>query len=198
MRTIAVDIDDVLSTHAEDFIRFSNETWGTNLTVDDYDEDWEKMWGVSAEETASRSDELHSSGAIGNYGHRQEALQSLKRLKERFNLVIVTSRRRVIMKETTDWLESYFKGLFSEVHYAGMWDSYTSESAKATKADVCKQIGADYLIDDQLKHCSAAAEAGIPSLVFGDYKWNKSKDLHPLVSRVHSWQEVEDYFEDIK
>ena len=40
---------------------------------------------------------------------------------------------------------------------------------KLTKGMLAKEIKADYLIDDQLKHCSAAAELGIPALLFGVY-----------------------------
>ena len=48
--TIAVDIDDVLARQVEGLVTFSNQRWGTVLTVDDYDEDWGVMWGVDLEE----------------------------------------------------------------------------------------------------------------------------------------------------
>ena len=43
---IAIDIDDVLAESAKVFIEYSNNTWGTSLTVGDYIEDWSKMWQV--------------------------------------------------------------------------------------------------------------------------------------------------------
>ena len=69
---------------------------------------------------------------------------------------------------------------------------------KATKADIVKQIGADYLIDDQPKHCFAAAEAGITSLLFGDYRWNRNVKLPEGVVKVRTWHEVLEYFDGRK
>ena len=40
---IAVDVDDVLAENAAGVVAFSNQRWGRNLTVDDYDEHWAKM-----------------------------------------------------------------------------------------------------------------------------------------------------------
>ena len=45
-KVIAVDIDDVLAESARNLVEYSNKSWGTNITVDDYDEDWAKLWQV--------------------------------------------------------------------------------------------------------------------------------------------------------
>ena len=47
---IAIDIDDVLAENAIGFVAFSNERWGTRLSVDDYSEHWSEMWRVDSEE----------------------------------------------------------------------------------------------------------------------------------------------------
>lgn len=39
-----MDIDDVRAGQVEGLVAFSNQRWGTALTVDDYDEDWGVMW----------------------------------------------------------------------------------------------------------------------------------------------------------
>ena len=63
-----------------------------------------------------------------------------------------------------------------------------------TKAEICAEIGADYLVDDQPKHCLAAAKAGIKTILFGDYKWNRDTKLMPNMVRAKNWQEVLEYF----
>lgn len=188
---IAIDIDDVLSANAEGFVRFSNERWGTNLTVEDYDEHWGELWKVEHDEVERRAVEFHTSGVVAHYRHDAWAKSVLQRLREHFDLVVVTSRRRLIVKETEAWLERYF----SEVHYAGMWDTLAGGRYTMTKAEMCREIGADYLVDDQLKHCLAAAEAGIPAVLFGDYTWNQAESLPERVTRCRDWGEVEAYFE---
>ena len=58
---IAVDIDDVLAENAAGFVKYSNEKWGTNLTVDDYDERWGAIWKVDSLEVERRAQEYHNS-----------------------------------------------------------------------------------------------------------------------------------------
>lgn len=42
LKTIAVDLDDVLAISAQALVEYSNSRWGTRLTVEEYDEDWER------------------------------------------------------------------------------------------------------------------------------------------------------------
>jgi len=196
--TIAVDIDDVLAANAEAFIDFTNKRWGTNLTVDDYTEHWIEIWQVDHEEEIRRINEVHSAMIFKDYRHFPEAKPVLKALSKNYNLVVLTSRQKVISKDTLDWVERYYKGIFSDVHFAGIWDGMNKDShvrIKHTKGRVVREIGADYLIDDQVKHCLAAAEAGIEALLFGNYTWNQLKSLPKGVTRVNDWQAVLEYFD---
>src|SRR3989442_811615 len=99
-KTIAVDIDDVLSRSAEGFIAFSNERWGMQLKPDDYQEEWSVVWGVPLDEALKRSIEYHSSGAVSKYRPYEAALPILKRLAAQYDLVAVTSRRALLRAET--------------------------------------------------------------------------------------------------
>lgn len=197
-KTIAVDVDDVLAASAEGFVTFSNKKWGTRLTVEDYDERWAIMWNVSHEEEKERAHTIHSEGIVKDFVHFPEAKDALQRLAEQYWLVVTTSRANHVKEYTKEWLDRYFGGLFEEVHHTGFYDSLHSGAHKLTKADLCRSIGADYLIDDQPKHCFASAEVGIPSLLFGVYPWSRDiKQLPKDVERVKDWQEVLDYFDGI-
>lgn len=199
MKTIAVDIDDVLALSAKDFIAFTNQRWGTSLAVDDFDEHWAKVWQVDHEEEQIRKKEFFASGIVKNYDHFPEALEVLKKLKKNYELVILTSRIKLLSQDTRDWIDRNYGNIFSEIHFSGIWDDpnkLSIEKVKYTKAEVFHEIGADYLIDDQLKHCEAVAEARIPVLLFGDYKWNQTtKKLPATITRVKNWQEVLEYFD---
>lgn len=193
-QTIAVDIDDVLADNAAGFVAFSNSKWGTRLSVDDYDEHWAKLWRVDHEETARRADLFHVSGVVKKYQKNTDALDVLLNLHKSFRLVIITSRRLSLKEDTYEWINLHFPNIFEEIHFAGIWDVIDEGSVHATKADIALEIGADYLIDDQIKHCSAAASVGIESILFGDYTWNYTDTLPKGVYRAASWQKVEDYF----
>jgi uncharacterized HAD superfamily protein len=138
---IAVDVDDVLAANAQGFAEFSNERWGTHLKPEDYSEHWGELWQTDQAESERRAQEFITSGAMGRYRHDATAVEVLRRLKERFELVVVTSRRLVVEKETTAWLDQYFAGVFAEVHYAGIWDKFWHNRHTATKAELCGKWG---------------------------------------------------------
>lgn len=193
---IAVDIDDVLSRSADGFASYSNRRWRTNLTASDYTEEWAVVWNVPIKEALRRAVELHKDKAHSEYLPIDGALPVLQKLSERFSLIAITSRRLLVKDVTDVWLSEHFPKIFNKVYYAGMWDQdgYNRSKLTATKASICQQIGVAYLIDDQLKHCQATAELGIPSLLFGEYTWNRVLGLPKGVTRVKTWQEVEEFF----
>lgn len=198
-KVIAVDIDDVLSNFAQELIALSNQKWGTNLTLDDYTEHWGEMWKVDDEIVKKRSDELHDAELAFKLKHSSDARPILKKLSKKYRLVLVTSRRQVITQETKVWIDKFFKDIFEDLHFTGFYDTknHASVQIQSTKVEILKQVGADYLIDDQPKHCFAAARTGIKALLFGVYPWNQNiKELPKGVIRVKNWQEVLEYFNE--
>lgn len=195
-KTIAVDLDDVLAENAEGFVKFSNERWHTNLRPEDFHEDLERLWGVDHDTVLARMLEYSQAEIVREYGHFAEALPVLKDLKQTYLLLLVTSRRKALIKPTSDWVEKYLPNIFSGIYHAGFFDNPIRQSHTLTKADILMELGANYLIDDQLKHCIAAAEAGIPALLFGEYAWNQTDTLPVGVTRVKDWLTVEEYFRE--
>lgn len=197
--TIAVDIDDVLARQVEGLVAFSNQRWGTALTVDDYDEDWGVMWGVDLEERTRRAAEFHNLPISRSYGCVEGAYEVLQRLSSQHHLIIATSRRLQMKADTFEWLDDHFPGIFSrdDIYFTGIWDSASEHSAAKTKGELIEKIGADVLIDDQLKHCLAVAETGRRALLFGVYNWNRQTVLPAGVERVVDWVEVEKAIERI-
>lgn len=192
---IALDIDDVLADYADGFVRFSNERWGTNLTVDDYDEHWAEVWKVDIEEIRRRADEIHDARIVTDLTHKHEAVPVLEMLAKTHQIIVITSRRIVAKEDTLAWLKQYFPMINSEVvNFAGFWDTISHDSIRKTKADLAVKKGATVLIDDQLKHCLAAAEKGIEAILFGDYTWNQIDVLPRGVTRCKNWSKVEEYF----
>jgi uncharacterized HAD superfamily protein len=194
-QTIAVDVDDVLAAEAEFVIAYSNKHWDHELTLEDYQENWGEMWNVDIDEVERRAAKLHMPGLVTSYRLMEGASDALRILKENYKLVILTSRRDVVRDETLAWLNDVFADVFSEVHFTGFWDTISEESHLLTKGELAKQIGADFLIDDQPKHCFAAAEAGVESLLFGDYAQSRNLTLPKGVTRCKNWGEVLEYFD---
>lgn len=188
-RTIAVDIDDVIAAQIPNFIRWSNGKYGTNINNESYTADWPSLWGIPLEEAVARAQKFHND-EVSNFEKVEEAEPVLRRLAEKYRLVIVTARASYNIEATHEWINEHFHGVFDETHFVPIWEPNNT----ITKADICKQIGADYLIDDQPKHCNIAAEVGIKSLLFGGYEWAKQYQLHDSVEVVNDWQKVAAYF----
>lgn len=197
-QVIAVDIDDVLSSQIEVLIAFSNQRYGTMLTRKDFDkpgEYWgyyESLWdGEHPEERKRRVNEFKQEKFPLKQLISVETKEVVNKLAKKFHLEIVTSRDSGFRDETVAWLQEHLPEVFNGVHFVELWDE---PDKKATKALVCQEIGAGYLIDDNLEHCNLAAECGVHALLFGTFGWNIGKPLQPGVKRVADWQAVAEYF----
>jgi 5'(3')-deoxyribonucleotidase len=200
-QVIAIDVDDVLAISVPAWVEYSNKRWGTHLTADDYTEDWAKMWQIDQEEVQKRAVEMREGALLKAFPKFVEAEEILKKLATKYKLVVMTSRGEALRQDTLDWLKEHFGDIFTEVHHTGFYDGQHTDPFNMTKAALCKSVGVDYLIDDHPKHCFSVAEAGMKSLLFGNYSWNReytAKNVPDGVVRVYNWQEVEAYFSGIK
>lgn len=195
---IAIDVDDVLSSQIDAFIEFSNKNFGTNLGIQDFQDPGEywsyysKVWKLSKEEGDLRFRQFLEEGYPTRQLISDGTKQAIAQLKEHFELEIVTSRHAEISEPTKKWLLENFPDTFKGIHFTTLWGA---ANQRVTKAIICQDIGASYLIDDNAEHCNLAAEAGVKSLLFGEWGWNIYQDLHRGVTRVNDWQGVLDYFE---
>jgi len=197
-KIIAIDVDDVLGSQNEAMMRFANKKYGLKHTIEDYTVEgpywgyWENVWGVTPEEGERRVQEYHDSGGLDTHEPLFQAIEAIKQLQKKFDLVVITARQDTYKEQTHAWLEKHFSAAFKDVHFLAIWN----DGPKETKAEVCKRMGAAYLIDDNADHCRLASEVGVQALLFGVYGWNKAvNDLPSGVVRVKDWGEVLEYFE---
>lgn len=184
---LAIDIDEVLAHHNQALASWHNEQYGTNHTADAYFTDyWSKVWNVSPEEAEARAVTFHASGAHAQLKPVKGALDALQRLQKSYDLAVITVRRQQVIEDTRAWIDLYYPNVFTDIHFLHFWD----KNENTTKAQLCRSIGASYLIDDSIKHCTQAAELGINALLFGNYSWNKSTQLPKQIKRTANWEEV--------
>lgn len=196
---IAVDIDDVLAAEAEYVIAYSNKHWGHSLTLDDYTEHW-AFWGIDNmdPEFERRASELHLPGTVSSYRALPGAYDVLKELSRHYELIIVTSRRKIVEEETWQWLDEHFPNLFSRMILTGFWDNADDPNMHLhSKGDILHENGVAYLIDDQVKHCTSATKHGVKAILFGDYASGRSAVLPNEVTRCKDWEAVRRYFNGI-
>ena len=101
------------------------------------------------------------------------ASDSLTRLRESCDLVVVTSRQHIIQEATLEWIDKHYPGIFQEVYFG---NHFALEGVSRKKSDICKSIGATILIDDNPGYARECAEAGINVLLYDwdhAYPWSK-------------------------
>jgi len=193
---IAVDIDDVLAAENEGIREFTNRKYGLNHTPEDYliEGDfkgyWEKIWQLNETEAKKHYEDFLKSSTKAHLQVVDGAVSALSKLKSRYDLVVISSRFGPAINISKPWIEEHFPDTFRAVELIAQRNEAT------TKADVCKELGVSYLIDDDPAACNLVAREGIKVLLFGDYGWSRNVGLHQGIVRVKNWQEVLEYFEN--
>lgn len=166
---------------------FSNGRYGTALSIDDYDDHcWADLWNVDQKELERRKREFHAPENIMAFELKPGAVAALDRLADHYDLAIVTARPLEIVETTRRYVGRHFPERFVDMRFVPIWEP----DNKITKGDICRDMGASCLIDDMSRHCSAAAEKGIPAVLFGDYGWNRKVQVPTGVQRCQTWDEV--------
>jgi uncharacterized HAD superfamily protein len=198
-RVIAIDCDDVIVKTAETTIVHYNKKYGTALSLEKFYSDDLSAWGAPDDATAiKRVNAFIRTDAFIHQEPMQEAIAVIRWLKRHHELHIVTGRPLFIEQATKDWLSKHFPNTFTSAVFTNFFkldDDGAEPVTPMTKAAVCKQIGADILIDDHMGHALDVAEAGIDVLLFGDYPWNKQEVLPNNVARAKTWVDVRRYFD---
>jgi len=190
---IAVDIDEVLTPHFDELIKWYNRKYGTKLTLAHNHPSDPKPWGTDKfEEAVKRVHGFYETPEFLDSPPYEEAITALRKLSNRFEIVVITARDSIIERVTRDWLDKHFKDLVREAHFTAR---FSLEGKNRTKALVCLEIGAGYLIDDAPDNALEAAAQGVNVLLFGDYPWNDLKEMPEGITKVKDWQEVLEYFD---
>lgn len=191
---IAFDLDEVLARHNEALLLFHNQRYGTNNVLQDYisEHDLYLVWGTTVEEAGRRAVEFHETGAHSRLEMMPGSHEALTRLHNRYRHAVITQRRKMIVEPTHIWLDGNYSGLIDYIRFIHAWEDPNAPA----KIDVMDELGAEWLVDDSLRHCKLVAEAGKRALLFGNYPWNQTTErLSPRITRVADWTEVEAYFE---
>uniref|UniRef100_A0A061R900 Haloacid dehalogenase-like hydrolase superfamily protein n=1 Tax=Tetraselmis sp. GSL018 TaxID=582737 RepID=A0A061R900_9CHLO len=191
---VAVDVDEVLAQFVDSLNRYYFNRFGTQYQVSDYFEYcYRKIWNCSQDESA---DIVHaffdSQFFLEDLRPLPGAFDALSCLSDYVDLEVVTARQNVIKDHTLDWLDTHFPGVFSAVHFGNHW---AKEGKSLPKSQICKNIGAACIIDDNPGYAVECAEAGIDVLLFDwnlGYPWSKTPDgpSHEKILRVGDWDDV--------
>jgi 5'(3')-deoxyribonucleotidase len=183
---IAVDCDDVLIETTLFLVRDYNNKFNTNVNLEDAHKPNNPDWGTDDNGLIlDRLSEIQNSKEYAEIKPIAEAINAIHRLVKDNELHLITARDGSVEVATMAMLDRYFSGCFISVEHVGKARS---------KGEVCRQIKADILIDDNILHLLSALDYGMPSggaLHFGNYLWNQLGDPIEGVIECHNWEAVE-------
>lgn len=193
--TVAIDIDEVLANILEYIRLWANDLTGSSLSPEDYHTD-DEFWSYynTIWERHGLADQVNFDMVLQKMTDDQSdiaviegARSAIERLKARYDIVFITSRPAYQEGATRKWLDEHIDPaipLYISFH-PGINDTARS------KGEICAELGATYLIDDNIGNCQSAIEYGVEAVLFGSYGWNEKAPAH--MQRCVTWQDVEEY-----
>jgi uncharacterized HAD superfamily protein len=189
---IAVDIDEVLFPMAATLLDYYNGEHGTKYRLEQMTSYFlEDLTGETEQEMLKKIEAYLATEHYQKGKPIAGAIEAIHSLREKYRLVVITSRDHFYRGSTERFLDEHFGGLYDELYYTH--DEHEPEKRKS-KYEICQEIGAVALVDDHLKYVISCAEHGIKGVLFGDYPWNQADKLPDGVVRAKNWQEVLEYF----
>lgn len=186
-KTIAFDIDEVLTPLLQEIIKWHNNKYDTSYKLDDfYTYNYWLVWGGTKDETIKKVIAFCATDHFRNLKPMDGAAKVVRELADKHRLVIITSRRIELEDITRAWIERYFPNCFEEIYFG---NHYALGGKSISKPDMCKRAGADVLVDDSPSYVKECAANGIDAYLFGEYPWNKMEET-PGVYRASGWDDL--------
>jgi FMN phosphatase YigB (HAD superfamily) len=195
---IAFDIDDVLASSTELMRHIINKKTGLSLESHHYKVRGQ-YWGYHGQVLKSHGvtdDSTHNAimeewlNSFHNADPIRGATDALKHLSRNYSIVLITSREPRMQATTEAWLVQHFGKIYDELHIIG---SFKVLSEPRTKGEVCVEVGAKWMVDDNPEHCMSAYEYGVTSILFGDYGWHHNAP--EVLIRCRDWTAILEYFD---
>lgn len=189
---IAIDLDDTLADSLTSFIEFHNENYKTLIKFNDFTAyTLNEIIGLPREEEMKRLEAFDNSKYYDKIKPIKGAVEAISELSKKHKIIIITSRPEKFERKTRNWVEKNFHGI-KEIFFIRKVYHETARN----KAEICKEIGAKLLIDDNLDNVLDCEKAGIQAILI-DYPWNQYNPPGKLIKRVKSWKEMINVIEDI-
>jgi 5'(3')-deoxyribonucleotidase len=182
---IAIDCDDVLIASTEYLVEAYNKQYGTQVTLARAHESDNEEWNApDSKVVLDRLSQIQMTEQYGLLQPSPEAVAAVRSLAKHHELHLITARDQSVEAVTMSMLNTYLKDCFTTIEHVGHG---------RPKGEVCRQLGADILVDDNVKHLLSALECGMrpgQALHFGAYPWNDHATLPAGVVQCNDWSSV--------
>lgn len=118
----------------------------------------------------------------------------MRELKEsgKFEFHIVTSRQTHLEPLTRGWIDRYFPDVFTTIHHGNHYGA----GAKKEKNEICRELGATVLIDDNWKYIKQVCDDGLTGIMLNlndTYNWSRPEAIPSNCFVAQNWDQIKDY-----
>jgi 5'(3')-deoxyribonucleotidase len=188
---VALDLDDVIFPFMRTMVPWLNNELGTAVKVDDFfTYNFEQVVGGTRDRAVNLMEQFFAE-MKSPPAPVEGALEAIGLLSAEFSLAVITSRTDSMRVVTLEWVETHFPGTFMEVF---LTNNYVTDDrpTKRAKVDICCEMNALALVDDNYDYVCDVAEAGMAGILFGEFAWNCDRPLPAGVTRAKDWKMVTD------
>ncbi|MBS3073803.1 hypothetical protein J4465_03355 [Candidatus Pacearchaeota archaeon] len=189
---LVTDCDDVAFPFVDQFISYLNNERGMTLKREDFKSynlqkilNQKYFW-----QTLKTLKDFYNSPYFREAKPIKGVFDVFSNLGKYYSLPMVTSRPRILRKETEKFI-SLLPPVIDSLHFSKNNTRYYNGSWK-TKAKICKNLGADLILEDSVEYAMQCAEKGIQAILINN-PWNQTNRDHPLIKRVDNIFQVQDY-----
>jgi len=181
---IGVDIDDTICRSTDYFIYEFNKKHKVKIRKEDITENTFKISNDFNEEYIKREQDLHLHNSLQFYDIVENSKEVLEVLKEKAELIVITSRRIALREKTLEWINHHFgNNFFDKVVF------YNVKREDIPKSQICIREEIDILIEDNPYHAYESSKNGIDVFLI-DQPWNKSLAESNKIKKVRDWREI--------
>lgn len=186
---IAVDFDEVLFLTVLEMIDWYEKEFGFRPDYEDFKNyRFHEAFKTDQDTATVRYIDFANSDHSQNISPLSAAVDVLKRRIGFGDKPFIASSSQVeVVESKQKRIEKFYKGIFHDFHAANHYS--LTDGPVCSKADICRQIEAGVMIDDNPKHLLECVPFVKIPILFGHYPWNRGK--FPGIYRAADWQEVE-------
>lgn len=191
-KIIAIDLDETLAELVEGSLAFHNfQIKGIPLTKNDIEDYYihniKKLW-LTKQDTDEWFYSFIYSDAMHDIKIIPWAKEKLEEFKNKgYQLYILTARIDKITDLTKKRIDKNIPGIFSQTNI--IFANYHTEKARP-KREICKEIGANIMIEDNLQFAEELASKGITTYLLKKPRNKQYKNTNPLIISVNWRDEI--------
>lgn len=186
---IAIDIDEVLASCIDAYIKFSNERFNTTLSFKDFSHwNWAECTALPQDVMAERIIEFVESSFYDEMEPIPGSHEAIRELATWHSLHAVTSRWGKQVPKTEPWLNHHFPNTFKGLHFSHNPIAGVTSHGKKSKSQICFDLKASVIIDDSLSFANECAGQNL-SVILLDYPWNRENVAEGVI-RASSWDNI--------